>query len=486
MTVNTQQEEGRGAAFPPANPGPSWNVPRVSLPGLFGLQPPFAMEWWYYVGTVITADGTLFSLQLQIIRATVNELTIAYGITGIGTQNSGVAPVYTFGQGLGFGAGTFALANNTLLPNSLVVPCVSDNAFSAVMTPWFEITGYQPDHLPQLKLNFPAQENWNFSYQGGGMLGCINAIYQLNASGNGYSNAAGSAATLPQTYSISLQLQDERGTVMEGACGYVGPAMFASSTGDAPASYECAQPFLNVTGGQLQTGNETHVITGGNLWMDRQMVASAPDSATAAVAQNTAPPDSEAALLQFLLSSQFAARPLYVGNWMALSLHDGTGVALAEFWQPALPGEKQWITGNKVNKPPLNAFGNLYYAAGSSNTTVQNGGYRLLPKIDGESSEWDFDVNILNSAHPNQSPHYTSALSGNTYATAWEISFSPSLLARMDSLPPVLYLFAICENCENVPPRNIGAFFEGAALVYADKERREPKGYAFVEQMGFN
>jgi hypothetical protein len=31
-----------------------------------------------------------------------------------------------------------------------------------------------------------------------------------------------------------------------------------------------------------------------------------------------------------------------------------------------------------------------------------------------------------------------------------------------------------------------GGYFEGAALVYADKDKKQFLGHVFVEQMGFN
>ena len=129
----------------------------------------------------------------------------------------------------------------------------------------------------------------------------------------------------------------------------------------------------------------------------------------------------------------------------------------------------------------MNGFGNLYFPVGDA--PQANGGIGLSRENRCSRSEWDFDVNILEPGN-DESPHWTSKLSGHTYATAWEIEFSGRATAH--GLPPKLYVFAVSDNCEIVPLSKDGAFFEGAALVYADKERTQLLGQAFVEQMGFN
>jgi hypothetical protein len=101
-----------------------------------------------------------------------------------------------------------------------------------------------------------------------------------------------------------------------------------------------------------------------------------------------------------------------------------------------------------------------------------------------DDKDWDFDINILNSEPPQNSPHWESPISHHTYATAWEIEFS--IRIQQYGLPDKLYVFAICENSENVLPGKIDSFFEGAALAYDDKDQKTLVGYVFVEQMGFN
>ena len=140
-------------------------------------------------------------------------------------------------------------------------------------------------------------------------------------------------------------------------------------------------------------------------------------------------------------------------------------------------------TGTAVGRLPKQGFGNLYLPVHST-APQGNGGLALTPRTALSGDDWDFDLNILDPEEPAQSPHWKSPTSGKTYATAWRIDFAPR--AQRQGLPPVLYLHTVSDNCEIIPATPSGAFFEGAALVYADRERQRRIGQAFVEQMGFN
>jgi hypothetical protein len=454
----------KGASFPPIYPGPSWNVPRVSLPGLFGMQPQFTEEWWYYVGTVYDEEGTAFSLQIQIIRAG----EIGYGITGIGYRD-GDNSCYISGQGFGLGAG---YSSDSKTFPSVVVPPVSDKFYSASFVPGLDLGG-------PLGLSIATDSRWKFEYLSDASnkhpLGHVGSKYSIEAHGQGYKN--GDVKKLDCSYSILLNVEDQRGTVMEGISGYVGPEMFAGGNADAPASYECAQPHLKIQTGTLVIDGKTHNINKGYLWLDRQMVDSKPTgNGTKSINKEDAEkPTNAEELKSYLAKNPIAPKSLYLGDWMSFVLDNGIIIVLAEFWQKPKPGEKQWITGTKVGKPPLNGFGNLYFPL-DTKTPPMNGGMGLR-------SGWDFEVNILYPKDPQNSPHWKSPISGNTYATAWQIDFAPRFTKY--GIPEKLYVFAICENCEILPPLG-GAFFEGAALVYADKEKTQPLGHVFVEQMGFN
>jgi hypothetical protein len=484
---NTTQTTG-GASFPPLNPGSSWNVPRVSLPGLFAMQPEFQQEWWYYVGTVYTTSGMIFSLQVQIVRETVvSPISIGYSITGIGWKDEAGESNYIFGQGIGLGASESSSWLSEL--SSLIVSPVSDIAFSARMTPLIEIIGQSENLWSDMKLDVFSSHKTNFEYLGGNPVGSIGSTYSISAKGSGYKTLANEATTLKSDYHISLTLEDKRGTVMEGVSGYVGPYMFVPvNNPDAPPSYECAQPFLTITAGTIEIEDVIHTIEKGNLWMDRQMVSASENNSS----QQSVSLKHAEDLKNYFLTKTTSSKPLYLGDWMAVTLDNGLSLALVEFWQPCIPPLLQWQTGTKVYLPPQKGFGNLFFSVEPSLEPfvkpVHNGGIALRPRYWLEEADdmWDFDINILNAEDPDpdQSPHWKSPISGQTYATAWEIEFSKSI--QHYGLPEKLYVFVLCENCENVLPGKTLAFFEGTAIAYADKEKTKPLGHVFVEQMGFN
>jgi hypothetical protein len=466
VPASSEQAAAGGASFPPANSGPSWNVPRVSLPGLFGMQTQYAQEWWYYVGTAYDTDGQAFSLQIQIGRQAIGAFQLGYGITGIGWRD-GERSHYL--SGIGFGL-------------ELVVPPVGDHAYSASFVPLLEIVHRSKNLLEDLHLNLPfphGWDGWKFEYLSDGSagkpVGEIGSSYAIAAHGRGYTTTDDSADTTKSEYRIALTVVDRRGTVMEGISGYVGPGMFADDD-IGVSSYECAQPHLQIrSGGTLVIDGKTHTLEGGYVWLDRQMIAppASPDPSPA--------PGGAEELKHYIAQSAPKAKQLYLGDWMSFVLNDGHTIVLAEFWQKSTP---QWITGTGTGRPPKDGFGNLYFDVGGA-TPPMNGGIGLRPRKSLQDEEWDFDVNILEPTAPASSPHWQSPITGKTYATAWQIEFSPELTAAHE-LPQTLYVFEISDNCEIIISGNEGAFFEGAARVYADKERTRFLGHAFVEQMGFD
>lgn len=321
-----------GASFPPLNPGGSWNVPRVSLPGLFGIQPQFATEWWYYVGTVYDAAGKAFSLQVEILRASEDGIQIGSGITGIGWKDNGESN-FVFGLGFGFGA-----AENVLVLPSLLIPPVADDAFSASVVPLLEVVGQSSNIFDDLRINLPfpgSLDGWKFKYlkdeSGRNPLGAVGSVYSVEAHGRGYKTTAHGTGTAKSEYRLALTVADQRGMVMEGVSGYVGPNMGLSGDSDAPASYECAQPFLKIqSGGSLTIDGEAHSITGGYLWLDRQLIAAQQSASSKAAA---APRDAEG-LKAFLIAKAQAPKSLYCGDWMGFVLDNGLTMTLVEFWQP--------------------------------------------------------------------------------------------------------------------------------------------------------
>ncbi len=461
---------GGGAAFPPLYPGPSWNVPRVSLPGLFGMQKQFAREWWYYVGIAEDDAGGRFGLQLEIGRFDLGSTQLCMGLTGIGWRDGADGDRYLSGEGIGFGAagGGFTLA-------SAVIPPVGDHAYSARFRPLVEVVGRSDDLSRDVRWNLPLigpSKGWRFDYlraeSNGAPIGTPGSRYALAVQGRGYVTSVDSARTQSASYSVDLSLTDRRGTVMEGLSGYVGPAMFEDDD-IGLASYECAQPVLHIERGGITIDDHAHAITRGTLWLDRQMIAKAASDGVSSTSVSAA-----------LRGQAPAPRELYLGDWIAVTLDDGLSLALALFWQPSTP---QWITGTAVGRPPKEGFGNLYLPV-RGDQPQGNGGLALTPRTAMSGDDWDFDLNLLDPDTPDISPHWTSPASGKTYATAWRIDFSPR--AQHHGVPPVIYLHAVSDNCEIIPATPSGAFFEGAALASADRDGRRRIGQAFVEQMGFN
>ena len=84
----------------------------------------------------------------------------------------------------------------------------------------------------------------------------------------------------------------------------------------------------------------------------------------------------------------------------------------------------------------------------------------------------EFNLNILNSNDPDNSPHWKSSTNkeGNTYCTAWNLKLKDKLY-QMDCLVPSCEVFLDTY------------FFEGVAIISDDGSQ---VGYAFVEQMGYN
>jgi predicted secreted hydrolase len=223
------------------------------------LREKFGQEWWYYVGTAYSDAGQPFSLQIQITRLSVGGAQVGLGITGIGWRDND-ASFYLSGLAFGFGA---------------AIPPVTDHSYSATLVPLVEITA----PLGGLQLNLPPVGGWQFEFlpdASDGRVGEAGSAYSIAAQGRGYLASANSKDTAEAEYSVSFIIADQRGSVMEGVGGYVGPEMFPGNPGGAPASYECAQPHLAIQSGTIVIDGRTVNIARGNLWLDRQMVARPP------------------------------------------------------------------------------------------------------------------------------------------------------------------------------------------------------------------
>lgn len=434
--------------WPVIAPGPSWSVPRISLPSCLGPLLQYQQEWWYYAGYAKDSGGNTYSLQFSINRFPVVDadplLQIIACITGIGDA---AANTYHFNTAFGMGIST-----DPELIMGLTIPTATDTLYDIRTSPG---VGTAKTHI----------------WLTGGNAGVAGSTYQLESS-----------ATGKDGFAASLQLSDERGMVLEWQSGYIGPG---ASGQFSASSFEFAQPRLNITGGSLTLHGVQRTITGGMLWLDRQ-VLTFPEK-TAAAPLNTIPPLEQFLEMRTLLQQM---KPLYTGSWMGINLYNGLSVVLACFWQAPPGGGLQWQTGTLLGLPPVATYGNVYFPPGNDPRRMANGGSYLrgIEKDDPEPYVFDFDVNILDPDHPDASPNWQSSILGKaTYANGWQIRTGSQWQAY--GLPATLYLKALVSGCENVLPGTelpFSAYWEGAAAVFVDKELSQEIGHAFVEQMGFN
>ncbi len=435
----------------PRNLGPSWSIPPVSAPACLGLLDQFQTEWWYYVGVVEAADEQ-FSIQIEILRSNVGRpgtpLEAVVGYIGIGTQSDNR---YVSSLGLNFGVST-----DRGTAAGFTIPPVTDHCYDADFHDWTTTMQVRA------------------TYTGGAddaPVGTPGARYTVHANGL-------DAQLAPVT--ADFVLTNQRGMVLEGQSGYVGPHMPGSvELGGQLSSYEFAEPLLDVESGSITLGDRSYAITGGNLWLDRQVITPiAPP-----VAELPVWPPSDVAALATVLTDAGTTSPLYCGDWMTIKLDCGPTIVLATFWQPAAEGEQQWFTGTATGRPPLGGVGTIYFPP---DETSLNGGLGIIgAHADIKTvitDDVDFDLNVFDPNDAESSPHWQSPVSGNTYATAWQLRFAARLRAMQ--VPGAMYVRALVDGCEVDMLGNF--FYEGAALVYADKALTQRIGTAYVEQMGFN
>jgi hypothetical protein len=441
--------------WPVIAPGPSWNIPRISLPSCLGPLLQYQQEWWYYAGYARDAGGNNYSLQFSINRMPLSGADPLFQViacmTGIGdaaTNN------YFFNTAFNMGIST-----DPSIPLGLTIPAVTNTSYDISTKPLIG-TAKTRIHLT------------------GGQAGVAGSTYQLSSS---------STSPAASAYEAELQLLDERGMILEWQSGFIGPdspSQFDSS------SFEFAQPRLRIQSGSLVLEGTTRVITEGMLWLDRQVVTNPPASSSVSAITTSAKKSFTSQELLANLISNPGMKSLYQGSWMGITLNNGATMVCACFWQDPPKGKLQWRTGTLLGLPPKATYGNLYFPLERNLRRMPNGGSYLrgIEKGDPEPYAFDFDVNILYPDKPNDSPHWQSpVLNRATYSNGWWVRVDPKWESQ--GLPPNLYIKALVSGCENVLPAvalPLTAYWEGAAMVYADKELTQVIGHAFVEQMGFN
>lgn len=164
----------------------------------------------------------------------------------------------------------------------------------------------------------------------------------------------------------SLKLESSIGLVQEGpACIYPGID-----------TIQFNMPAMTIQEGSTITINgQTTQLAKGNIWLDRQSV-----------------------------NKVNLIKPLYIGDWLAITMNDGTCYTVQFVWPKKEDKGTQWIVGTEVGYRP------------TAQTALE---YPSLQNWDGKSpiqgvhvlEKEEFDLNILTPSDPENSPHWKSATS---------------------------------------------------------------------------
>ena len=282
------------------------------------------------------------------------------------------------------------------------------------------------------KFPIPTSKSWQTEFSSSnskmsckltsGTLGLSGAKYNLEMVDNDHDHSV----------KVKLVLMDNLGMVLEGPSG-----AFHKKKGKS--SYEYAAPRLAIQAGStiMIDGEETRQLVQGNMWLDRQTITINPHD----------------------------SGPLYIGNWLAVVMEDGirTAYNLVFFW----PKEnEQWKVATKFTPtiPPQGKIGLEYPPLKSWDKLTPVQGVNVL-KSD------EFDLNLLDPGDTENTPHWTSHESGQTYGTAWQLNIKGQNYTMKAFVPS--------------SEVHIGNqyFSEGAASI--TNEENNEVGHVFVEQMGY-
>jgi len=417
------------------NTGYPWSIPRISLPDGLGLLLQYQMEWWFYVGYLRDDKDNYYSFEFTVIRTGIGSpvfQAVNGGIkVGLYNKNKNVnVPPFKKTESYGFGASKDR-------GSSLYVPTVTD-------------TVYQVEFKPII-----GKDYFNV-YCKQGVVGQPGSIYNIVCNG--------------EDYSFNFDMQDLFGGRMEGENGFIGTA----GENNNNSSYEYCFPWHTVLGGNINMSGSQTSIKEGWIWLDRQVIT---------YKQGEGPlGDLDKLLLMKnpkVLSSLHNVRSritekkekkdytLYTGNWIACVLPDtGASFYVAVGWPTVDQKGQQWKVGKDLNIEENWRIGAIWGPPDS------------LPQ--GEALDNKFRLNIKNSDDPDNSPHWKSDISGNTYCNAWKLTFDK----KHKGLPSkTLYFEYFRPDCETVPAVG-SAFMECAARVYDSNMKQV--GWGWVEQMGQN
>jgi hypothetical protein len=445
--------------WPIINPGNSWAVPRIAMPQFFSIQWAFAIDSWYYIGHGIDDQENEYSLNVIVGRYALRGRNpfpqMTYLAIGIGSHAENKF-YSSFGYGLD-------VSDDVTRPAALILPPVTDFSFDILFTPLLNTA------------------RGRIRYTGGAPVGIAQAQYRIDCTGDTEKISGKDPDKLGLKLGLSLELLDERGTVLEGASGCVAPM---KDDEQGVYTYEVAQPRLTIKEGSTLTINGRSVrLAGGSLWHDRQAYTFSPYAGAGLLLSGHGSPD------ELVKAGGAKAGNLYRGMWIAIKLDNGISMLISPQWN-VLPKGEQWISGRAVGRPPAGGYGNLFFPVDPKNpySSRHNGGALLSggtitpgePPVAGD--DWDFDVNIFDPKSPQDSPH-AAGPSKNVYATKWSVKFSDEVASW--GVPKEFYMVALVDVCENTLAGS-NPFSEGAVRICSDAACSQRIGYGFVEQMGYN
>jgi len=433
-------QRGRSArTWPVVPPGPSWSVPRVSLPSCLGVLPEWDMQWWYFAGYGTDSANGSYSLFFHVDRVTLAEGQSGTGFYfALGVPNGAQREdLFLYSKAVGMG---FATTEEEAVSAAAYLPPVSDFSFDL-------------SHKPLSDAG--SGKGFSYSYDkvasDGSALGTAGAVYKLHASGLVETSNLAPVSNLP--YEVNLVLKDRRGLVLSGTS--YGDAHLAMSP---RGSWEFGFPLLDIVSGSLSYGERKVDLVGGTIWNDMQTVQAAPD-------QPLVP-----------------ERGIYLGTWSSVTLDNGVAIQVWNLWEQQDEPGQQWISGTKVGRPPYAVSGTAFFPVDKT-APSSNGGVPLW-------STDDFNLNILNPRSPQKSPHVKSPDSDKTYCTAWQLDLNVKKLGEFGKkVPSKMYIFPIISGVPEMHMVGSGKpsyFYEASAIVYSDPNRKQQIGRAFMEQMGFN
>lgn len=450
--VQTHQQLPIGLGYrpwPTIDAGVLGNMQRgLSLPSSFGLTSMSDKSWKYFASSFHTTDKENYSLFLAVIRqttpVTTENPTGQLGICMFSmTEKSTKTKWMTVNAGYGYSSAVNPFS-------SIIATPVSDYSFFLQMQNCALLSYYPaPIGRKQVDITFKYVP---YSISKTAPVGSIGAVYNLHV------------YDATNNITVDLNLEDQRGTVLEGSNGNVATFMSdLATTGRGIGSYEYGNPRLSITSGTVLLNGKDKQISKGNLFLDHQ----------------------EIYLDIFDLPK--AGSPLYTGYWIQLTLDDGRSIVTVTFYQ----GGASLFSGSKYNASAITrSFGTIYYPVTDSEQGFKSVGVKPL------FGTSDFTFNLKgapNKVDPNSI--FTSLVTGKRYGTEFEfVIFKDSKRHESDDKSKddedkgksetfyLKYFASDPEIYSTLDPN--GGFAELACDVYSDSKMTKHIGTGFVEQMG--